>query len=128
MASKTKPVEPKIPPLAQRAVDDPDDQEWHREARARWSAAEAADPETPFLAYRAPALPAWSEKAPAHVTRELLGRFLQDRDTQDAARAIAPMRPAADARIFDSTGLDLERVVDTIAAEILGEPAGKAAV
>ena len=82
MASKTKPVEPKIPELAQRVVDDPDGQEWYREARARWSAAELADPETPFMAYQAPALPAWPERAPAHVTRELLGRFLQDRDSR----------------------------------------------
>jgi hypothetical protein len=35
-----------------------------------------------LLAYRAPRLPAWSALAPAHVTRELLGRFLQDRDTR----------------------------------------------
>jgi hypothetical protein len=49
---------------------------------ARWSASDAADPETPLLAYQAPALPVWSEKAPAHVTRQLLGRFLQDRDTR----------------------------------------------
>jgi len=82
MASKTKPVEPKIPELAQRVVDDPDGEEWHREAQARWSAANAADPETPFMAYQAPALPDWSGKTPAHVTRELLGRFLQDRDTR----------------------------------------------
>lgn len=33
------------------------------------------------MAYQAPALPVWSAKAPAHVTRQLLGRFLQDRDT-----------------------------------------------
>ncbi len=45
------------------------------------AAAELADPETPFMAYQAPALPDWSAKAPSHVTRELLGRFLQDRDT-----------------------------------------------
>jgi hypothetical protein len=28
------------------------------------------------------ALPDWSAQAPAHVTRELLGRFLEDRDTR----------------------------------------------
>lgn len=82
MASKTKPIEPTMPHLAQRAVDDPDDRAWHRDSRARWSAAVAADPETPFMAYRAPALPDWSAHAPAHITRELLGRFLQDRDTR----------------------------------------------
>ena len=26
--------------------------------------------------------PDWSEKAPSHIARELLGRFLQDRDTR----------------------------------------------
>ena len=41
-------------------------------------------------------------------------RDLRDRDAQDAARAIAPMKPAADARIIDSTGLDLDEVVDLI--------------
>ena len=34
------------------------------------------------MTYTAPALPDWSEKAPAHVTRELLGRFLEDRTTR----------------------------------------------
>lgn len=63
-------------------VDDPDGEAWHAEARRRWAEAERADPETPLLAYQAPALPVWSEKAPAHVTRELHGRFLQDRDTR----------------------------------------------
>src|SRR3990172_6785939 len=82
MASKTKPVEAKIPELATRVVDDPDGEAWHREARARWSAAEAKDPERPFMTYQAPALPDWSGKAPAHVSRELLGRFLQDRDAR----------------------------------------------
>jgi hypothetical protein len=36
--------------------------------------------ETSITACQAPELPAWSEQVPAHVTRELLGRFLQDRD------------------------------------------------
>ncbi len=38
-------------------------------------------------------------------------RDLRDRDAADAARDIAPMRPAADARVIDSTGLDLGAVV-----------------
>jgi len=82
MASKTKPVEPKIAERALRVIDDPDGEKWHAEALARWTAAEAADPETPFMAYQAPALPDWSAQSPAHVTRKLLGRFLQDRDTR----------------------------------------------
>jgi len=53
---------------------DPAGEAWHAEARARWEAAgEDID------RYTAPPLPKWS--APAHVTRELLGRYLIDRDT-----------------------------------------------
>ncbi|HEY2154327.1 MAG TPA: (d)CMP kinase [Isosphaeraceae bacterium] len=44
---------------------------------------------------------------------------LRARDAQDLARAIAPMRPADDALVIDTTGLDLEHVVDRIEAEIL---------
>jgi cytidylate kinase len=42
-----------------------------------------------------------------------------ERDAQDSSREIAPMKPAADARIIDSTGLDLEAVVAMIEREIL---------
>lgn len=70
MPTKPKPK----PPIA-----DPAGEQWHAQARERWVAAEVADPEAPILAYDPPPLPAWS--APAHVTRELLGRFLVDRDT-----------------------------------------------
>ena len=63
-------------------IHDPDGEAWHHDARQRWAEAELADPEAPLLAYQAPALPAWPEKAPAHIKRELLGRFLQDRDTR----------------------------------------------
>ncbi len=53
---------------------------------------------------------------------------LQARDAQDLARAIAPMRPADDALVVDTTGLDLEHVVGRIEAEILrGGPTGKVA-
>jgi hypothetical protein len=61
---------------------DPDGEAWHNEARRRWAAAEFANPEVPLMAYQAPALPDWSAQASAHVTRELLGRFLQDRDSR----------------------------------------------
>ena len=63
-------------------IDDPDGEAWHGEARQRWAKAEVADQATSFAAYVAPGLPDWSASAPAHVTRELLGRFLQDRDTR----------------------------------------------
>lgn len=43
---------------------------------------------------------------------------LFDRDARDAARAIAPMRPADDARVVDSTGVDLSAVVEAIETEV----------
>ncbi len=78
--------------LRSLTIDDPDGEAWHGEARRRWQAAGAADPETPFIAYQAPALPDWSAKAPAHVTRQLLGRFLQDRDTR-AVHDVSAAKP-----------------------------------
>jgi cytidylate kinase len=50
---------------------------------------------------------------------EAVLRDMLERDAQDASRAIAPMRPAEDARIIDSTGLDLDLVVDLIESEVL---------
>jgi cytidylate kinase len=40
------------------------------------------------------------------------------RDQQDAARDIAPMKPAPDAIVFDSTGLSPDEVVDRMEAEV----------
>ena len=45
----------------------------------------------------------------ANVERDLI-----DRDERDAARAIAPMRPADDAQVVDTTGLPLDEVVALI--------------
>jgi cytidylate kinase len=42
----------------------------------------------------------------------------RDRDARDSARAIAPMKPAADAVVIDSTGLSIEAVVDRMVLEI----------
>ena len=50
-------------------------------------------------------------------------REVRDRDAQDQARAIAPMVPAGDALIVDSTGLDLDQVVALLEREI-PRPAG----
>lgn len=49
----------------------------------------------------------------AAVERELI-----ERDERDEARAIAPMKPAADARILDTTGMDLDTVVQVIEQEV----------
>jgi CMP/dCMP kinase len=45
---------------------------------------------------------------------------IRARDARDAARAIAPMKPAADAIVIDSTGLTVEEVVERLAADLLG--------
>ena len=54
---------------------------------------------------------------------------IRERDARDAARAIAPMRPAADARVIDTTGLALDDVVALIAREVapIAAPAGAGA-
>jgi cytidylate kinase len=43
---------------------------------------------------------------------------LETRDRRDAARDLAPMRPAADALVLDSTLLPLDQVVDRMEAEV----------
>jgi CMP/dCMP kinase len=43
---------------------------------------------------------------------------LRQRDARDAARAIAPMKPAADAIAIDSTGMSVEDVVAVLAGDI----------
>jgi CMP/dCMP kinase len=40
------------------------------------------------------------------------------RDRDDSERAIAPLRPAEDARIVDTSGVPLEAVVETLVAEV----------
>src|SRR5438309_2830071 len=48
------------------------------------------------------------------ITYEAVLSDLQERDARDAARAIAPMRPAEDACLIDTTGLSLDQVVARI--------------
>lgn len=40
------------------------------------------------------------------------------RDRRDAERAVAPLRPAPDARVIDSTAMSAEEVVDAVLAEV----------
>ena len=47
-----------------------------------------------------------------------LHRALEERDRRDAARSLAPMKPADDAVVLDSTGLSLAAVVDRMEAEV----------
>lgn len=41
-------------------------------------------------------------------------RDLAERDARDAARAVGPMRPAPDALVVDTTGLDVDRVLGLV--------------
>jgi CMP/dCMP kinase len=52
------------------------------------------------------------------VSFESMLRDQRERDARDAARKIAPMKPAADAILLDTTGLTIDAVVDRMAREI----------
>ncbi|MBX3694977.1 MAG: (d)CMP kinase [Steroidobacteraceae bacterium] len=43
-----------------------------------------------------------------------LSREIAERDQRDSTRAVAPLRPAPDARIVDSTGMSVAEVVDVV--------------
>jgi CMP/dCMP kinase len=49
---------------------------------------------------------------------ESVRRDLEERDARDSARSIAPMKPAPDAHVIDTTGVPLEQVVALIEREI----------
>jgi CMP/dCMP kinase len=81
-------------------------------------------------AYRKFYLTASDEERARRRLAELLARGVEtgldevmkdmlERDAQDAARAIAPMRPADDARTIDSSGLELDEVVALIEEDVL---------
>jgi cytidylate kinase len=50
------------------------------------------------------------------VTLAALLREIQARDVRDAGRTVAPLKPAADAVLIDSTGTPIETVVATVLA------------
>ena len=50
-------------------------------------------------------------------------REIQERDQRDASRDVAPMVPAADAVVVDSSGQTLEQVVDFLASLVLSRAA-----
>jgi len=55
-----------------------------------------------------------------------LSRDLEARDQRDAARAVAPLKPAADAAVLDSSGLSIEQVVDEVLERYRERTGGKA--
>jgi cytidylate kinase len=50
------------------------------------------------------------------VSLAALSQEILERDRRDSTRAVAPLRPAGDAVVIDSTGLAVESVVDRILA------------
>ncbi len=60
------------------------------------------------------------------VSLEEIEREVRERDEQDSSRSLAPLRPAEDARIIDSTGLCPEEVVERIGRMIEEYPATEA--
>jgi cytidylate kinase len=48
------------------------------------------------------------------VSLAALSRDIEDRDRRDSERSVAPLRPAEDARILDSSGLSIEAVTQTV--------------
>jgi CMP/dCMP kinase len=50
------------------------------------------------------------------VSLAALSQEILERDRRDSSRAVAPLRPAADAVMIDSTGMPIEGVVDAILA------------
>ena len=58
------------------------------------------------------------------VSLAALSRDIEDRDRRDSERSVAPLRPAEDARILDSSGQSIDAVTDTVldwARELLAE-------
>ena len=53
------------------------------------------------------------EKGVSVIFGDLL-REVMARDARDAQRAVAPLRPAADAVLIDTTGMDIEEVVERV--------------
>lgn len=52
------------------------------------------------------------------VTLADLFEEIAARDRRDASRAVAPLRPAADAFVLDSTGIDIDGVVDRVLEQV----------
>ncbi|HEY5643563.1 MAG TPA: (d)CMP kinase [Woeseiaceae bacterium] len=49
-----------------------------------------------------------------NVSLAALSRDIEDRDRRDSERSVAPLRPAEDARILDSSGKSIEAVTRTV--------------
>jgi cytidylate kinase len=50
------------------------------------------------------------------VSLPALSREIAERDSRDSTRAVAPLKPAPDAAVIDSTALTIEQVIDRVLA------------
>jgi cytidylate kinase len=50
------------------------------------------------------------------VSLAALSREITERDLRDSTRAVAPLKPAPDAEVIDSTGLTIEQVIEHVLA------------
>jgi cytidylate kinase len=48
------------------------------------------------------------------VSLAALSRDIEDRDRRDSERSVAPLRPAEDARILDSSNQSIDAVTETV--------------
>ena len=60
-----------------------------------------------------------------HANLAALSRDLEERDQRDAARAVAPLKPAADAVSVDSSDLTVDEVVDRVLKQYRERTSGK---
>jgi cytidylate kinase len=50
------------------------------------------------------------------VSLPALSRDMEERDRRDSERSVAPLKAAEDARVLDSTDLEIQEVVDLVAS------------
>lgn len=60
-----------------------------------------------------------------HANLAALSRTLEERDQRDAAREVAPLKPAADAVSVDSSELTVDEVVDRVIAQYRERTSGE---
>jgi cytidylate kinase len=48
------------------------------------------------------------------VSLPALSRDIEDRDRRDSERTVAPLRPAVDARLLDSSGQSIDKVTQAV--------------
>ncbi len=59
------------------------------------------------------------------VSLPALSRHIEDRDRRDSERSVAPLKPAEDARLLDSSGQSIEEVTRTVLDWVAGLEKGK---